>query len=153
MPLAVSEEHEQLRRSARRWLDTYCPASVARATLDTAGAELPPVWKGLGDQGWLGLHVAEIDGGQGFGVSELAVVLEELAFSMAPGPVLSTVLLSAVLRRGSEDQRERWLRGLAEGATPGALYLGSQALQVLASTPEGLVVSGLHPVPRGRARP
>ncbi len=80
-------------------------------------------------QGWLGLHVPEADGGQGFGLAELAVVLEELGYALLPGPVLSTVLAAALLaRHGTAAQRTRYLPGLADGSTPAAVALGAGAL-------------------------
>ncbi|HEY3703313.1 MAG TPA: acyl-CoA dehydrogenase family protein, partial [Acidimicrobiales bacterium] len=124
MPLGVSEEHVSLHRAVRRWTDAHCPPSVPRALLDTEGEELPPFWKSLIEQGWLGLHVAEADGGQGFGLPELAVVLEELGRAVAPGPFLPTVLASAVIAAGGEEAARRAvLPGLCDGSTTGAVAL------------------------------
>ena len=39
---------------------------------------LPPFWDDLAALGWLGLHLPEDVGGSGYGLAELAVVLEEL---------------------------------------------------------------------------
>ena len=41
--------------------------------------------------GWLGLHVDEALGGEGYGLPELAVVLEELGRVGAPGPFLADI--------------------------------------------------------------
>ena len=54
MPIALSDEHQAQRRSARRWLDTHCPPAVPRALLDAEEEELQPVWKEMAAQGWLG---------------------------------------------------------------------------------------------------
>ena len=54
---AVSEEHEELRRTVQRWLSVHCPPAVARESLEGGVEEPPPVWKDLARQGWLGLHV------------------------------------------------------------------------------------------------
>ena len=59
------------------------------------------VWEKMAAQGWLGLHVPEADGGQGFALAELAVVLEELGAALMPGPVLPTLVASAVLARAT----------------------------------------------------
>jgi alkylation response protein AidB-like acyl-CoA dehydrogenase len=143
MPIAVSEEHEELRKSALRWLQNHNPPSEPRAAAESTGDELPPGWEKMAAQGWLGLHVAESDGGQGFGLNELSVVLEELGYSLFPGPVLPTVLTAAVIsRHGSEAQRARYLPGLVDGSTPAAVALGAGTLQV-----DGTSVSGtLRPV-------
>src|SRR5580704_6035345 len=100
MPIAVTEDHESLRATALRWAQTHCPATVPRQAAETAGSdELPAAWEKMAAQGWLGLHLSEEQGGQGFTLAELAVVLEELGFALFPGPLLPTVLVSAALAR------------------------------------------------------
>jgi alkylation response protein AidB-like acyl-CoA dehydrogenase len=130
VPIAVSEEHESLRLTALRWLQTHCPPSESRSAAEGTSPTLPPVWEKMAAQGWLGLHVPEADGGQGFEVSELAVVLEELGYALLPGPVLPTVLAAAILaRHGSATQRATYLPGLADGSTPAAVALGPGAFE------------------------
>jgi hypothetical protein len=69
VPIALTEEHEALRlTSAQRWLQTHCPPSVPRSAAESATAELPGAWEKMAAQGWLGLHLPEADGGQGFGL-------------------------------------------------------------------------------------
>src|SRR5581483_12207647 len=83
-------------------------------------------------------HVAEEDGGQGFTLSELAVVLEEMGYALLPGPLLPTLLVAAVLaRHGSAAQRARYLPGLCDGTTPAAVALGATALQRDGSAVQG----------------
>jgi len=150
MPIAVAEEHEDLRRTVRRWLETHCPPAVPRAALEAPATELPGVWKELAEQGWLGLHLDESEGGQGFGLVETAVVLEELGRALVPGPVLTTLVVSAVVARaGTPATREALLPGLADGTTPGAVHLGAGELEVVASGGDGSVVvrGTLRPVP------
>jgi alkylation response protein AidB-like acyl-CoA dehydrogenase len=133
VPIAVTEDHEALRQTVQRWLATHCPPTEARAAAESgavsAGAALPPVWEKMAAQGWLGLHVAEADGGHGFTLSELAVVLEEFGHALLPGPVLPTLVVSATLaRHGSPEQRAAWLPGLCDGTITGAVALGAGTL-------------------------
>ena len=129
MPVGVSEEHAALHDAVRRWTETHCPPSVPRALLDSDSEELPGFWASLVEQGWLGLHVSEPDGGQGFGLAELAVVLEELGRAVAPGPFLPTVLTSAVIAAGGREAvRRALLPGLCDGSTTGAVALGPAAI-------------------------
>ena len=102
MPIALSDEHEEQRRSVRRWLTDHCPPEVPRALLDTEHEELQPMWKEMAAQGWLGLHLPEEFGGQGFGLFELAVVLEETGRALVPGPLLPTVATSALVGETAE---------------------------------------------------
>ena len=144
MPIALTEDHEALRQTAARWLATHCPPTVPRTAAESATPELPGAWEKMVAQGWLGLHLPEAFGGQGFGLEELAVVLEELGYSLFPGPVLTTALLGAVIARyGTDAQRAAYLPGLADGSTPGALALGAGTLT---RGSNGLVSGTLRPV-------
>ncbi len=130
MPIAVSEEHEALRLTARRWLETHCPPAEPRRVAESGEVDLPALWEKMAAQGWLGLHVAEEDGGQGFTLSELAIVVEEAGYALMPGPFLPTLLVTAVLaRHGNPAQRSRFLPGLCDGSTPGAVAVGTETIR------------------------
>ena len=113
MTLGVTEDHRALHDTARRWVEARGVLGAARATLDAPTDALPPFWAELAELGWLGLHVGEGHGGSGFGLAELAVVLEELGRAVAPGPILPTVLASTVIDRLGGRRREG-------GTPPGA---------------------------------
>ena len=94
-------------------------------------------------QGWLGLHIAEEDGGQGFTLAEVAVVLEELGAALFPGPVLPTLLVSAALvRHADADTRRRLLPGLADGSLTGAVALGA-SVDAVRSGDGSIVLQGV----------
>ena len=131
MPIAVSEEHEQLAQVVRDWIEAHCPTHAGRAALDTDPDELPVIWGQLTAEGWLGLHLPERFGGQGFGVSELAVVLGELGRALVPGPVLPTVLTSAlVAAAGTDSLRRALLPGLANGSLSAGVSFGGDRLEI-----------------------
>jgi len=144
MPIALTDEHEAQRLSAKRWLEAHCPPSVPRALLDADEETLQPVWKEMAAQGWLGIHLPEEFGGQGFGLFELAVLLEEAAWAVMPGPLLPTVVTSAVVAEaGSRATAEALLPGLADGSLTAALSFGDLHLDVVDEGPDGvLTVSG-----------
>ncbi|HZU78691.1 MAG TPA: acyl-CoA dehydrogenase [Acidimicrobiales bacterium] len=118
MPIGIGEEHEELRRTVRRWAESRCPREVPRALLDADAEALPPFWDELAAQGWLAVHVAEEHGGHGFGLLELAVVVEELARACAPGPVVPTMLAAAVLSTVDDPAAKELLGPIAEGSMP-----------------------------------
>src|SRR6266849_7880203 len=101
MALGVTPEHLELAAAVRGWSQRHCPAEVLRSAVDGSDsgaahyrAELAP---SLAGQGLFGLHLPEAAGGQGFGLPELAVALEETGRALLPGAFLPTVLASAVL--------------------------------------------------------
>src|SRR5579875_3163580 len=123
MPIGIGEDHEELRRTVRRWAEARCPREVPRSLLDAERESLPPFWDELAAQGWLAVHVGEEHGGQGFGLLELAIVVEELARACAPGPVVPTMLASAVLSAVSDPAAKELLAGLADGTLPACVAL------------------------------
>ena len=134
MSIAVTEEHVELARTARRWTEAHCPPAVPRAWLDGAGPDRPPFWADLAGLGWLGLAVAEDHGGEGFSVAELAVVLEELGRAMAPGAFLPTVLAAGVLEAGGAGDL---LPDLVSGRRTAAV--------AFSGGPGGLILAGGRP--------
>ncbi len=148
MTIAISEEHDLLSQTVRRWLDAHCPPSVPRALLDAAEEELQTAWKEFAAQGWLGIHVPEDQGGQGFGLPELAVVLEQAGRACFPGPLLPTVLAAAlVAEQGSPDQRAELLPGLVDGSQPAAMAFGRSRFEVATRRADGTLEV------RGEVRP
>jgi alkylation response protein AidB-like acyl-CoA dehydrogenase len=144
MPIGIGEDHEELRRTVRRWLETRCPPAVPRALLDSEAETMPPFWDELASQGWLGIHVAEEHGGQGFGMLELAVVVEEMARALMPGPAVPTMLAAAVVAAGADDpQRKVLLAPMADGSAPTAVVLlGAGALEGTRAADGTLTVRG-----------
>ncbi|RFU42700.1 acyl-CoA dehydrogenase [Actinomadura logoneensis] len=125
MAIGLTEEHEALAESVRGFVERHVPGSVVRAALEADAEARPPFWPALAEQGLLGLHLPEEHGGQGYGLLELAVVLEELGRAAAPGPFLPTVLASAVIASsGNAKVRAELLPGLGDGSVTAAVALG-----------------------------
>ncbi|MDA2813987.1 acyl-CoA dehydrogenase [Nocardiopsis sp. RSe5-2] len=146
MAIGLTGEHEELAEAVRGWI-----GRLDAGWEDDAGAHAPPpFWSGLADQGLLGLHLPEEYGGQGAGLLELAVALEEAGRGLLPGPYTPTVLAAALIDRwGAPGLRARLLPGLADGATVAALALGP-ALEAGADADGRLRLTGtLRPVPGG----
>ncbi|TDB89322.1 acyl-CoA dehydrogenase [Actinomadura sp. KC216] len=124
MGIGLTEEHEALADSVRGFAERNVPAAAVRAALDAGEEARPGFWRSLADQGLLGLHLAEEHGGQGYGLLELAIVVEELGRAAAPGPFLPTVLASAVIgTSGNPKARAELLPALADGSRTGAVAL------------------------------
>jgi acyl-CoA dehydrogenase len=67
--------------------------------------------------GWLAALVPEEYGGAGLGIEEAAVVMEEINRSGANGGACHAQMytMGTVLRHGSDEQKARWLPGIAAG--------------------------------------
>ncbi len=91
------------------------PFAKVREAAETATYDAA-LWSELVGLGWPGIAVAAEHGGQGLGAVELAVLVEELGYACAATPFLSTATAAAVIQAtGSDEQRARWLPGLAAG--------------------------------------
>jgi alkylation response protein AidB-like acyl-CoA dehydrogenase len=69
--------------------------------------------------GFLGVNIAETYGGGGGGMADLAAVLEEAAAAGAPllMMVVSPAICGSIISRcGTEEQKRRWLPGIADGS-------------------------------------
>ena len=71
------------------------------------------LWRALADADLLGLAVPEADGGAGYGLMELCLLLEAQGNAVAPVPLWSTLVLGAlpIGRFGSEAQRSAGCQG------------------------------------------
>jgi alkylation response protein AidB-like acyl-CoA dehydrogenase len=114
---AEKPELQELRATvgkiAARYGSTYYVEHAARHE------PLTELWADLAAAGFIGINVPEEYGGGGGGLVELAIVCEEIA---AQGCPMLLLLVSAAIsaevigRFGDEEQKQRWLPGLADGS-------------------------------------
>lgn len=125
--LAITEEHNDLADAAFGQLNRLNSRAAARATLEDASSHPADLWSAAGEIGWTGLAIAEEHGGSGFGLAELAVVLEAQGHELCPGPFLPSVAAAVVIDRCAPDSvRAQLLPGLADGSTIGALAISGE---------------------------
>ncbi len=85
-----------------------------------SGGSTEALWQEAGKAGFLGVNLPEEYGGGGGGLVELSLVCEELG---AAGcgllmMVVSPAICGTVIARfGTDEQKQRWLPGLADGST------------------------------------
>jgi len=121
MEFDLNEDQREIRDTARALLGQRSPASRVREAAE-AGVGDGALWRELSELGWPGIAIPEQYGGQGLGVVELCVVLEEQGAALASTPLLPTVCAAQmILRGGSPEQQERWLPALAGGTAHGAI--------------------------------
>ena len=124
MEFALSEEQQELAATVRGLLARRADPRVA--SFDEA------LWQTLCEQiGVAALGIPEEYGGAGFTLFESLVALEEVGRSLAPSPLLASLVTSEALLAGAgEDARQRLLPRLAAGEV-GALADGADASDVL----------------------
>ena len=157
MNFEFSDEQNQLRDHAQRFLGERCPPGTVRAILDDPDTPYDrDLWREMAELGWTGVTIPEQFGGSGLGYLELCVIAEELGRSLAPTPYATSVYLAteALLRFGSEAQQQKYLPGLAAGETIGTVAVaegrGVPTPDNLKTTADNNQLSGdKWPVPDG----
>ncbi|GIE33975.1 acyl-CoA dehydrogenase [Actinoplanes italicus] len=111
-----SEERRDLRAAVHqlgsKYGESYFYGAAAR------GAKTTELWDEAAKAGYLGVSIPEEYGGGGGDIGDLAAVVEELA--TAGCPLLLLVVSPAIVgtiiaRSGTDEQKQRWLPGLASG--------------------------------------
>ncbi len=131
MNFDFSEDQKLLQQTAKDYLAEHSPLTVCREVFESDIPYSKALWKGAAELGWLGSTIPEEYGGAGFGQLELAVIAEEVGSALAPIPFASSVYLAteAILLAGSDEQKQRYLPGLASGETIGTFALTEKSGQ------------------------
>lgn len=76
----------------------------------------PDLWDKLAQAGLLGVAIDEAHGGMGFDFETLCLLIAEVGRTLAPVPVIPVLTAAlAVQQFASQQQRDRWLPGIATG--------------------------------------
>lgn len=122
----LNEEQEMLRDMAREWTTNESPVGEFRK-VRAGGAEEAfdrKAYATMAEMGWVGVVIPEEHGGSDFGWLSAGLVVEELGKTLTASPlVASTIAAAAILLGGSEEQRAKWLPGLASGEIIGTLAI------------------------------
>src|SRR5215207_2206115 len=132
MPLAITQDHRELADVVRSFAAGQGLREETRRTLEKPPqiSETGVVWRQVADLGWAGLHVPEEYGGSGYGLAELALVMEGLGAVVASGPLLATTVAAAVVSEvGTPEQRAALLPRLADGSTAASIGIGAPLLR------------------------
>ena len=117
MDINFTEEQEIIRQSARDFLMSRFPKSLAREIVDQ-GKEFPKdLWREMADLGWMGLVLPEKYGGTGGKILDLAVLLEEMGRACLQGPFFVSAILGGfiILEAGDMRQKQELLPRIADG--------------------------------------
>jgi alkylation response protein AidB-like acyl-CoA dehydrogenase len=118
MDFAFTEDQETIAKVARQLFEhrtspdhlTELEAGDVRHDAD--------LWRELATADLLGISLPESVGGSGRGFVELALLLAEVGWSVAPVPAYATLLLGAdtIARYGDEAQQRRYLPAVIDGS-------------------------------------
>jgi alkylation response protein AidB-like acyl-CoA dehydrogenase len=117
----LSDEQTEIAELAARILTEKLPPERLKAIeTDPDGRWFAAdVWAELAKADLLGLALPEADGGGGYDFLAVALLLEQQGKTVAPLPLLETLVLGAlpIARFGSDEQRARILPGVIAGDT------------------------------------
>ena len=111
-----SEERRALRREVAKLAGKYGRQWFTERA--RAGEKSTELWLEIGRTGYLGINLPEEYGGGGGGIGDIAAVCEELAAQGCPLllMVVSPAICGTIIARyGTEEQKRRWLPGIADG--------------------------------------
>jgi alkylation response protein AidB-like acyl-CoA dehydrogenase len=115
MDFGFSDEQQAIKETAREMLANRSPLAKVREAAESRTYD-DALWREICGLGWPGIAIGEEHGGQGLGMVELAILCEELGYACAATPFLSNASAGICIERaGSDEQRERWLAGIASG--------------------------------------
>ena len=119
MDFSLTEEQEAFRDVVRRWVDAEAPKDLMRK-LEADEENYPfPLWDKLKEQGFFGIGIPEEFGGLGGDVMTQMIFARELARTAGgliwTWGVTSFAGAKSVGLYGTPEQKERWLRPMAEG--------------------------------------
>lgn len=117
MDFDLSAEQKMLADQARSLLAERSPYGHLRKLIDSGAEWDAPLWRELGEMGFLGANIPEAYGGLGMGEVDLGVISQELGRANAAVPFFSSIVLAADAIRlaGSEQHKQHWLPRLASG--------------------------------------
>ncbi|MCU1627809.1 MAG: putative acyl-CoA dehydrogenase [Pseudonocardia sp.] len=148
----------ELRAAVRNFLAAKSDEHAVRTAMGSERGHDEKVWRQMADQlGLQALTVPAEHGGDGLGLVELGVVLEEMGEALLPSPFLSTVVLAAtaVVASGDVAAAERLLPAIAAGTLTATLAVPDHAgswdvgagLRVTATGGRtGAVLDGIAPI-------
>lgn len=130
MKFSFTDEQAEFRNMLRRFLEDKSPTTEVRRLMATDAGHDPDVWRQLSQElGLTAIHIPEAYGGQGFGVSELAIAVEEMGRALLCAPYFASTVLAAtaILKAGSDAQKQALLPAIAAGQTIATLALAEDS--------------------------
>ena len=127
MEFGFNDEQQEIQRTAREFLAHRFKPEKVRGLAESESPYDDAIWKEMCELGWPGIAIAEEYGGQGLGLVELVILLEQSGYALAPSPLISNAYAGGLITcGGSDEQKQRWLPGIASGEARGAAEFSNQ---------------------------
>lgn len=120
MQFSFTSEQEEFRSILRRFFEEKSPATTVRRLMETDSGWDRAAWQELNQQlGLTAVHIPEAYGGQGFGYTELGIVLEEMGRALLCAPYFASTVMAAtaIMNAGTDGQKRALLPDIASGET------------------------------------
>jgi alkylation response protein AidB-like acyl-CoA dehydrogenase len=116
MNFDLSEEQRLLVETVASFAKKQSPVGRFRSLREDALGYRRDVWKQMGELGLLGVSLPEAVGGSGGTFVDAALVLEQLAMTLVPEPMLVSLVAAApILALGTDAQKTRFVAPFAAG--------------------------------------
>jgi len=119
-PLASTPERAELRDAIRSICDRFDDSYWSEK--DKTHAFPHEFAKAIAEGGWLGIAMPEEYGGAGLGVTEAAIMMQEVGRSAGAFAACSTIHINifglhSIVRHGTEWQKQQWLPSIINGSS------------------------------------
>lgn len=149
MNFDFSDDQRLLQDAVRTMLADTSTSQAVREVLEGRASHSETVWRNLIEMGAAAAAIPEQYGGAGLGYLELCLVAEEAGRHLAAVPLASSFYLAAeaILRAGSDTQKQHWLPKIASGEVVATAALGSRERYRTASSLafDGHTLTGTSP--------
>ena len=140
MDFDFSDEQREIKSTARDFLAARFKPEKVRELAESGSPYDDAICAEICELGWPGIAIAEEYGGQGLGAVELVILQEELGYACAPSPFVANAYAGLVIEQaGSDEQRSRWLPGIAFGEARGSAVISGDP-DLIAGAAEGAAV-------------
>ena len=121
MNFDFTDDQRSIKSTAKEFLAArYKPEKLRE--LAEAGEYDDAIWDEMRELGWAGIFIGEEHDGQGLGIVELVILMEELGYALSPSPFFSNAAAGLLIQQaGSDEQKQKWLPGIASGEALGAV--------------------------------
>src|SRR3954454_16013412 len=118
--MELTDERRASFESIRDFCTRECGTREQRDRLTAGGehAHNQQLYERMAQLGWLGVAISEEYGGTGGGAVDMCLLLDELAYGLAPIAGIGTtfIVAGAYQRFGTEEQKQDMLSGIVDGA-------------------------------------